>query len=649
MAKKAIDIILWEEGFYPFSIKYNLKNAFEKHKDKLDGAEFDITSDSIINYSHYFNKYFVEIGNALKYALTKSMLGKPEFIALLIADLNRTEVIITEETRRAHNANDSFDMNQISDISISKPEFQNGSESSWSLIDTVIDIATVNLDYLNYIKFDSSVNKNREELVQVDVIINLTHIGSIYIAAKYSYDQIIWRGYSMTFENGELRLKSDLNELMLDNASLIRLSRNIAFKYDDLLNSHSDYKKILSYYDETRKFQKLKLIELKEGNLIISYQKKDKKPSESYCLLVAPILAYYPFYRSQKIAGLENLTLIDLVNLLSGLQDFVRALPIPEYYNTAVQNLSQFHHFNPKIKKTALIAHFKIITKYDEKQIKTFLTLLTHRGNKHNLYRYPIYQEGENLFFTHSTIKRANVLYLIDKWLEEGKCDLAERGFHFENYIKNHLKNEKLNKFAHFKLIEQSKFYFKNSENVRIEEEIDLVIITDTTVIVGEIKCSTYPLDPDDFYTSFQTIKKAKKQIERKTRFLNDNWEKFENIIGKKGSRRFEKIIIVNFPQFAGRVIDGVPIADFNLFLSYFHTGRFSSFKLEKGKMPIADVIPYYDSIPTFESNFGKFFNKPIPIMELLDRQEIIDYEVTYKGVEPKTISQRVKYKSKDY
>lgn len=32
MAEKIIDKILWIEGFYPFSIKYDLKKAIEKHR-----------------------------------------------------------------------------------------------------------------------------------------------------------------------------------------------------------------------------------------------------------------------------------------------------------------------------------------------------------------------------------------------------------------------------------------------------------------------------------------------------------------------------------------------------------------------------------------------------------------------------------------
>jgi len=206
------------------------------------------------------------------------------------------------------------------------------------------------------------------------------------------------------------------------------------------------------------------------------------------------------------------------------------------------------------------------------------------------------------------------------------------------------LRKEKPNAFAKFNIVEHSNFWFLDDKNIRQEEEIDLVIKTETTIIVAEIKCITYPSEASDFYSSFQTIKKAKNQVLRKAKFLEDNWSKFEHLLGKKGERKIEKIIVVNFPHFAGRIIEDIPIADFYLFLSYFQSGKLTHLKIERNKGVTVNEIPYYDSVSSFEHNFAHFFKNPIPIQDLISRQRIEQYEVTLNGTEPKTIAERVVY-----
>jgi hypothetical protein len=643
MAEKIIDKILWIEGFYPFSLKYDLKKAIEKHKPELDSLELDSTTQSVFKYSNYFNLYFKDICQALENVLSKSTLKKSTFIDLIISDLNRTEVIITEDTKQRLYSGNSFDSNMSANVYIQKPEFQNKIEPVWGLIDSAIETATLNLNYLNYVKFNENI-ETTDELSQVNVIKNISIIGSTFNAIKQAYDKILWRGYEIEEEKSQIKLKQNQDHLMLDNVALTRLIRNVSNTQNELQFGIEEHKEIIKQYHTTRHFQIIDSIEEKNGEFVIKYKAKSKKPTDSFILFTAPIITYYPFFHLEKISAFENLAIFDLVNLFSTLCDFVMVLPIPKYDDTEIKDLIKFKSFNPNVKKSILIDYLKKTTKYSEKQILIFLNLLTQKDKKHNLFLYSVYEEGDYYFFSHSTIKRANMLYLVDKWLEAGNCDLATRGFKFEDYIIDFLKKEKLNKFAKFSIIDQSNFYFFDENHIRYEEEIDLVLKTETSIIIAEIKCTTYPMEPDDFYGSFQTIKKAKNQVARKSKFIEDNWDKFEHLLGEKGKRKIEKIIIVNFPHYAGRIIDEIPIADFYLFLSYFKSGKFSSVKIERGKGITKNEIPYYDSISSFEKNFNHFFQNPIPMQDLISRQIIEEYEVTLNGTEPKTIAERVIY-----
>ena len=643
MAKKIIDKILWIEGFYPFSLKFDLKSALEKHNQELEPLEVDLTSKSIFKFSNYFNSYFKDICVALDKNLKNSFLDKLSFIDLIIADLNRTELLVAEDSKQTLLSGSSFDSNMPANVYIKKPEFQNSTEPVWGLIDSAIETATLNLNYLNYVKFNKNP-KSTDELSQVDVIKNLGIIGSTFNAIKQSYDKIIWGGDLIEYENSTIKLKSNQRNLMLENVALTRLMRNIGSVQMELESDLKEYKSIKRLYHTSRHFQIIKSIEEENDQLILKYQRMSKKLTNTFISFTTPILTYYPFFHSEKIIAFESLTILDLVNLFSSLCDFVMVLPVPDYNDTEVKDLKKFKRFNPKISKSTLFGYFKKTTKYSEKQILIFLNLLTQKGNKHDLFLYSIYEENDYYYFSHSTIKRANMLYLVDKWLEVGNCDLAERGFKFEDYIKDFLRKKKMNAFAKFNIVEHSNFWFLDEDNTRQEEEIDLVLKTETAIIVAEIKCTTYPFESDDFYSSFQTIKKARNQVARKSKFLEDNWEKFENILGKRGNRKIKKIIVVNFPHYAGRIIDDIPIADFYLFLSYFKSGKLTNVKLERNKGMTINEIPYYNSIRSFDNNFEQFFKNPIPIQELISRQVIEEYEVTLKGTEPKTIAERIVY-----
>lgn len=643
MADKIIDKILWIEGFYPFSLKYDLEKAIETHKQELETLEVDETTNSIFKYSNYFNSYFSDICTALNKVINQSTLTKSDFTYLLISDLNRTELLISEDSKQRLFSGSSFDSNMPANVYIQKPEFQNNTEPVWGLIDSAIETAMLNLDYLNYVKFKENA-VTTDELSQVEVIKNITLIGSMYNVIKQSYDRIIWRGGVIEYKDSIVKLKSNQHQLMLGNIALTRLIRNIGAVQMELQTDSVEYKSIRKVYHTSRHFQIIKSIDINGDEYKLEYQAKSKNPTGTYINCIAPILTYYPFFHSEKISVFDNLTILDLVNLFSSLCDFVMVLPMPTYDDTGIKDLTKFRRFNPKVKKQTLKDYFKKTAKYSDNQILIFLNLLTQKGNKHNLFLYSIYEVEDYYYFSHSSIKRANMLYLVDKWLEVGRCDLAERGFKFEDYIKNFLRTEKLNEFAKFKLIEQSKFSFLDENSNNAEEEIDLLIKTDNTLIIGEIKCSMYPFNPNDFYSAYQTIKKAKKQVARKAKFLEDNWGKFEHILGKKGQIKIQRIIILNFPHFAGRIIDEIPIADFYLFLSYFKSGKLTNVKIEKKKGMTVNEIKYYNSIQSFEDNFSQFFNNPIPIEELFSRQRIEEYEVTLNGTEPKTISERVVY-----
>src|SRR5690606_11210371 len=127
--------------------------------------------------------------------------------------LNRTELLVSEDSKQKLLSSGSFDSNMPANVYIQKPEFQNGTEPVWGLIDSAIETATLNLNYLNFVKFNQN-NVTTDELSQVDVIKNIGLVGSTFNAIKQAYDRIIWRGDLIEDENSTVKLKSNQHNLM---------------------------------------------------------------------------------------------------------------------------------------------------------------------------------------------------------------------------------------------------------------------------------------------------------------------------------------------------------------------------------------------------------------------------------------------------
>lgn len=166
-----------------------------------------------------------------------------------------------------------------------------------------METATLNLNYLNYVKFKENA-VTTDELSQVDVIKNITLVGSTFNAIKQSYDRIIWRGGIIEDENSVVKLKSNQRHLMLDNIALTRLIRNIGAVLMELQTDSVEYKSIRKLYHTTRHFQIIKSIEINGDEFKLQYQAKSKNPTDTYINYIAPILTYYPFFQSEKFQNL---------------------------------------------------------------------------------------------------------------------------------------------------------------------------------------------------------------------------------------------------------------------------------------------------------------------------------------------------------
>ncbi len=271
-------------------------------------------------------------------------------------------------------------------------------------------------------------------------------------------------------------------------------------------------------------------------------------------------------------------------------------------------------------------------TTFSKNQIKQFINLLTYSGGRYDLWKTPFIKTDDYYIISLLNIVDANILYLVDVWLNLGGYSLEDRGVLFENYIKQDLSSELRTKKFQYKIPKTNKF--KNSK--KQTEEIDIIINTKHTVIFGEIKCITYPLEPRDYSNALKRIQRGVKQIIRKTNFVLDNEEDFKSIIGEYRGKEIVKLVITNYPFFTSIMFDNVVIVDYYLLKAYVKAGQLVKMKIDFRDDTIKTsefkkTEVFYTNEDQFSKNIRKYMENPPAVKELIDMLTIKPTKISMK------------------
>ena len=337
---------------------------------------------------------------------------------------------------------------------------------------------------------------------------------------------------------------------------------------------------------------------------------------------------HYPFYSLTKMVKFKNLTITDLLRLHTELTNLIRELYLRDFPDKNINEVKQFKiNFLPKIQHSVLKSYLTSVTNFGEAKVELFLDLLTVKNSGIlNLYETPLLREANYYYFPYLPLVKRNFLFLIDYWLEQAEEPLDKRGKAFESYIKEQLQSAQLNGYNNFRIIPENNFKVDKQK----KEEIDLVIETKNTLIIGEIKCVKYPMyERDNYGIQRNTISKAINQLNRKSAFLIEHQEYFKNLYSLKG-KKVIKVIILNFPIFTGAEIDGIPVIDANLFSAYFRSERMVSRLFgNDDDMEEVDSSSYYTSEKEFCDNFESYLKSP-PLVKMY-REKLEISECSYK------------------
>lgn len=597
----------------------------------------------------FFHPYYVDYYKIFKNLLNENNCKIEELIKYFISLANYSLSNIEDKIFSDISNRESYDFKDYLKYKIQSDIFE--PSNAISSIEMPIDLLNIILNYIKYFKhihIHEDTKFNDEQKV-IKNILKIWTLSSLYSNIKDSYDSAIWEdGYIFidTVNNNIFTKYQNEEYPIILRIGNFRLEQNIsAFRITIKSNLDKDAKLREQYFNHLRLFKnhkRLKSISLEGG--MIKYQlskgqDKDSMTEELY--LHAEMTAYYSFLENIKLPNLSNLSLNNLLSLFAEIKNLLHKVSEIKHKKSEINNFSYLDQFAYHIKINDLKKYLACKTTFSNKQIESFLNLLEFSDERYDLWKKPFIKDGIYYLFPILSLRNPQIIYLVDEWIKEGGFSLDDRGRFFEDYIINTLKKALNNKKFFFK-IPQRKTFSNGKGN---HEEIDLILITKNSILIGEIKCIKFPMDSRSRHDAINRLRDGAKQVNRKTDYILANKEDFKDDIGNIENKKIVRVVITNFPIFSGLKLDNVPIIDFFILDCYVNTG-----KLEVGKVSFNSeqlfqpnnhkTISFYENEDEFSDNLGEFLENPPAIRTLFPMFKIRNYKVTLANANPQIYSQ---------
>jgi len=636
--------IRFKLDYYPFSYKYNTNLSAQLFKDaKTNGVSTDALN--LISLGDFFHNNFYKIFTAELVSLHKQInISNAELNELFIAHLNLQELhnksqfdkflaTTTELT--------AFDLKNAVEVREDNPD---NPQNFTALSEGLVEFGN---EFLRYSAYSDGKYQIKSENKSEDDIFNLlrsiANVTNKYYVIKDHYDSSLYLdGKIELIDTDKIYFDSSVNDLHLINqisATAIENQRLLRYHYYDYI-----FKNYLSAAEAILKSSSVRIlasIKIESGFIKYELRKRTINDYDVHLDYQVSLHDYYPYYSTTPLSRYNHLTISSLLRLHSELKHLVMELYFQGFPEVDIDSIEKFKRlFLPKIRHSVLKSYLMSVTLCNASQVEVFIDLMTTKndGRQLNLYSTHLIKRDDYYYFLFFPLTHPNYLYLIDYWLDEAGENLTIRGKALENYIKQKLRSAKKGEHNIFNLIDKSMFKVTDT----LFEEIDLLIETKNTLIIGEIKCVKYPMyERDRFEILTDDVTTAVNQLNKKSQFLIDNQNHFKDIYSLNG-KKIIKVIILNYPQFTGITAEDTPVIDANLFLSYFLTGELVGRKFDENDPESFSTTSYYSSEEEFCNNFESYLQGN-PLNETYSKQlskqrcsyKMDHYEIFFEDMNP--------------
>jgi len=613
-----------------FNIDYLIEqvihlNIKEIEKDPL----FPLIKSILLFNGEYVNYYRV-----LKEAFIASNLSFTSLFEIVIIIFNRNYLVHTHKNFNKFKNKNILSIKDLMSDKITTMDPNMGKIEASSALEADVDASNYVINYIRY--YNNLLPKNLGRDFEIKPLQKIHFTSQLFSVLKEVYDDSVWNGGSWEVNNSaeKPQLKVDFldkNLLVLNKVGLTRMQNNMITQFQrvfvDIKNNTRNGLIIKSLIEDKKQKKRIKKVSFTNG--IIEYELAKGFGNNEISDELRNLVIYqlnYPFLENITLNSLGNLKLVDLLKIFSLVQDLFGDVAA-QRFDEGIKGIKDFQKFPVKITLKNLVKYLLMRSTYTESQVRIFLNLITNSfGERINLWDKPLIRLGEYLYVNFLPVLAPMLTNMMDNWLEQSGYKLSERGKLLEDYLRLKLSEIFLRKNIQYFILAQSKLQNKQKQY----EEIDLLIILKTVVIIGEVKCIKYPVEPRDKHNSLKVVNKGVNQILRKTDFIKKWQDHLEKEIGNINGKLIIPIVITNYPIYSGYQIKDVPIIDFNLLLSYFRDGKLTSGMVHHdGKREIIKERVYYLNENEMCENLASYLKNPPPVEEVKKYYEIVEFPIT--------------------
>lgn len=582
-----------------------------------------------IEASDYLCSLYKEMYKALQERMEQLPIKGSQAAEYMTAALNREyKVILTKQEERLRILMEGdYMFADMLNMKLESPATEIGLIDARAALETATDATSIVMNYLRFYYDKELTSKYTDARRFTANVIEMMQIASQGVVFKNSYDDILYNGgwVEKDDEAQKLTLDYDSHErlLLLKTGDMMFSERKV-----QVMNLAQD-KKIQPRLYKYVTFNRIKKAKVSFGEITLDFGQGNAKEHKMIAEeMQSAIDAYYEYIDGNIILGnLSDATLDEAISMYVALQYIAIYVEKNVDFDKSMFTREDFDIVPRKIKKQNLIGYINKLTGVKPKKVKAVLSSFEADWKKFNdIWSSMLYPVEDYYLLPAVPIVNGVSYSIIDLLLARGGWSLDERGDIFEDYIFNHLTTHETS----YPIICQSSGKYGTDDNF---EEIDLMIGMKKVVVVGEIKCIHYSIEPFNYHDAWKRLKEGCEQARRKADFVIAHPEYFPKM-GEFAGNGVLPIVVTNYPTFVGFEHHGVYVIDSHSLLAYMESGFMSARRTSGIGSEILGAKRFYHNEEEFSDNFEKYV-KNHPIKELMKKMLYIQDHPILAGVEP--------------
>lgn len=602
-------------AYKPSSDKYDSEKLLDILKE-LAPDELDFTEeekDKVVDFveiSDYFHKMADNFYSNVKSGFDDFNMKGENIVEYLIASLNREYRVVWNKMQEVMFSQPKGTY-LYQDITNTRLQLPDGSMvDTRAALEASTDAINLVCNYLRFYLNDDFKNDQADPESFALNVLSLFQMADMFVTFKHTYDDILYNGGFVKIDREKQTLTFDYDshyELKLLKVGNMMFSERMMH-----LNSRYRFEEKTTGFEKYITNTRIKpRVKVQNGRVALAFgQGNPKELRVFYLEMMAAIEAFYEFLDLDVVLSkLGDVKLAEALAIWTALRYVCFMTFVNVDCDVTIFTKEQIGVIPRLFKKEDMIDYIVRLTGIKTGKVKvvveSFEVDWTHFND---IWGSPLFAIGDSYSIPFFPVINSVPYNIIDHLLVRGGCDLDERGGIFEKYL--HQRIMGANHIYHVTCF-PSKYYGEKPDG----EEIDLIVTLKNLVIVAEVKCIHYSMEPQDYYNAWSRLSEGAEQAKRKSDFIIVHPELFGEL-GDISGKQMLPIVVTNYPTYTGFEHKGVYVIDSHSLISYLCSGYMTERVLSATDNPVVDARFFYANEDEYSSNFEQYLKKN-PVKEL--------------------------------